>query len=129
MYKNISIEQVLYHIYKKTNQSDLSFLDNTSNSNHRYKFPSVVSVAKMSNRILKNERLRVAKEVGEVFGYELVPRIKITNWKYRNNKLKYKVNGKAYAYVPQTIIKSGPTKLLSQKVPRSLDKDCGNVKI
>jgi hypothetical protein len=63
---------------------------------------SPVAVAIMGERILKRERVRIAKEITGLLNYEMVERLKLTDWKYKKTKLRYKVNGKSYCLLPKS---------------------------
>jgi len=51
--------------------------------------------------LIKETRKEVSGEVGNLLGYELLAREDLRQGVYRRNKLKYKINGRAYAYVPK----------------------------
>jgi hypothetical protein len=70
----------------------------------------------MDTKMIKDERYRIAKEVGELFGFALKQKSEMTQWKYRKTKLKYKINGRAFIYVPSPD-------------SEAIDKDSGNEKI
>lgn len=61
--------------------------------------PNVIFFARQQQKVLKSERKRIARQITEILGYELIEKQKIRQYTYLKSK-KIKINGKAYAIIP-----------------------------
>jgi GTP-binding protein EngB required for normal cell division len=85
--------QEWYYCRNKQKKAELKEFGNTTYPNEL----NIINVVRKADKILKEERMRVAKEITELLGYELKHRTELTDYEYKKKENpRIKVNGKSY---------------------------------
>jgi hypothetical protein len=72
-----------------------------------YKKITPVHVARIANNIIKRDRFKVAQEVANLCGYDLVHRKDVTDYQYKNCNVRYMINGKSYCLLLRSQLAKG----------------------
>lgn len=83
--RNKNLEQIAYWHLKKLGEAN--------------KQVNLVNFAKMCQKILEEERMAIATQICDIFGYDLVARKDVTDYSYRKYK-KYRINVNGRTYLP-----------------------------